>query len=297
MDGANRPHSYAVIDDTRLEWWDDSLSALISGYPTLSKARSVCEVGIGMGHWMRILIHCLPKIDAVTGIDVEHAWIEAAREPLTVSLAPRSVTLRVADACTTGLSSESFDIVTCQTLLMHVRSSENAVREMLRILRPGGVLILAEPINLINRIPFSSTWTQTSAKNKAAIASYWIHYNEGVKLCGAGDNDVASILGGTLAKLGCESIKIYQNQSTFPSHGKRDEEYRTENFYWSAEQVVEKVKIAGMRSASIAEAHRAFDEFERLRETQIRSGEYVSANAASLLLFLARKPEKSPERG
>ena len=41
----------------------------------------------------------------------------------------------------------SFDLVTCQTVLIHVREPSVALREYLRVVRPGGRLLLIEPNN------------------------------------------------------------------------------------------------------------------------------------------------------
>ena len=54
------------------------------------------------------------------------------------------------DATEIPLPSESFDVVTCQTVLMHLAQPADALREMLRILRPGGLLVCVEPNNLWN---------------------------------------------------------------------------------------------------------------------------------------------------
>ena len=51
----------------------------------------------------------------------------------------------VADACELPLSSGSVDCVVCCEVLEHVRKPEQAVAEMYRALKPGGVLIASTP--------------------------------------------------------------------------------------------------------------------------------------------------------
>jgi SAM-dependent methyltransferase len=51
----------------------------------------------------------------------------------------------VADACDLPVSSGSMDCVVCCEVLEHVRKPEQAVAEMFRALRPGGVLIASTP--------------------------------------------------------------------------------------------------------------------------------------------------------
>jgi ubiquinone/menaquinone biosynthesis C-methylase UbiE len=54
---------------------------------------------------------------------------------------------RVGSAESLPWPDNSLDMVTCQTLLIHVANVENVVREMIRVLRPGGLFLVAEPNN------------------------------------------------------------------------------------------------------------------------------------------------------
>ena len=49
-----------------------------------------------------------------------------------------------------------FDLVTCQTLLLHVADVPGVLAQMRRLLAPGGTLLLAEPNNFLNRIGMTS---------------------------------------------------------------------------------------------------------------------------------------------
>jgi ubiquinone/menaquinone biosynthesis C-methylase UbiE len=49
-----------------------------------------------------------------------------------------------------------FDMVTCQTVLIHVKDITIALNEMLRVLKPGGLLAVAEPNNLVSRLIFNN---------------------------------------------------------------------------------------------------------------------------------------------
>jgi SAM-dependent methyltransferase len=50
----------------------------------------------------------------------------------------------------------SFDLVTCQTVLVHTRDPGAAVDEMVRVTRPGGLIPAAEPNNVVRALMFDS---------------------------------------------------------------------------------------------------------------------------------------------
>jgi len=50
----------------------------------------------------------------------------------------------------------TFDLVTCQTVLMHIADVAVALTEMVRVLAPGGLLLAAEPNNLAGTLVLDS---------------------------------------------------------------------------------------------------------------------------------------------
>jgi len=52
---------------------------------------------------------------------------------------------------------ETFDLVTCQTLLIHVADPAAVIAEMRRVVAPGGMVLLSEPNNLAGRLVADST--------------------------------------------------------------------------------------------------------------------------------------------
>jgi len=53
-----------------------------------------------------------------------------------------------ADACDTGLPSNSFDLAYCRFLLLHLGNPAACLREMRRVPRPGGILVIEMEISL-----------------------------------------------------------------------------------------------------------------------------------------------------
>jgi SAM-dependent methyltransferase len=102
--------------------------------------RRVLEIGCGQGlDAERIVQRCR----SYTGVDMSSASIEIAREMVTAKK-PRNVevSFRVADAECLPFGDASFDAVYSVGVLHHTPDFDRALREVERVLEPGGVLVL-----------------------------------------------------------------------------------------------------------------------------------------------------------
>ena len=126
------------------------------------------------------------------GVDAEQSWKEKAEERSSkLNLAERT-NYRVASAEALPFENSSFDLVTCQTLLMHVRDPLVVIQEMVRVLKPGGIFLAAEPNNfgssagrMVSEPPLP--WARTvelleleyfCAKGKRALGEGWSSIGE-----------------------------------------------------------------------------------------------------------------------
>jgi SAM-dependent methyltransferase len=128
-----------------------------------------------------------------------------------------------ADATKLPLPDNDFDLVTCQTLLMHLGQPLSALREMVRILRPGGLLLVVEPNNLWNLVAFSSLTEQESVEVLVRRFEFWLRYLRAKKAAGQGDHCIGDLLPGLFAQLGLTDITVYQSDraaSLFPPYDK-----------------------------------------------------------------------------
>jgi SAM-dependent methyltransferase len=136
------PHSALYMSDGRDLWWNEDFLALIATRTNLASAKRVLDCGAGQGHWTRTIARLAPNAEVI-GIEREAEWVARAS-----SMTTTNVTYRQGDVNKLPFEDASFDVVTCQTLLIHVPDPRLVVREMTRVLRPGGRLVLCEPNNL-----------------------------------------------------------------------------------------------------------------------------------------------------
>jgi ubiquinone/menaquinone biosynthesis C-methylase UbiE len=98
----------------------------------------ILEVGCGLGDDAASLARLVAPGGSVAGIDGSQAMIEAARlRHGDVA----GLSFEVADAGRLPFDDASFDAARVDRVLQHIADPAAAVREMVRVLRPGGVLV------------------------------------------------------------------------------------------------------------------------------------------------------------
>jgi ubiquinone/menaquinone biosynthesis C-methylase UbiE len=104
------------------------------------RGRSVLDVGCGDG--TLTLAFARAGAASVTGCDIDPRMISYAVTRATQQ--QHAVHYTVADAARLPFADRSFDLVTVVAVLAFVPDAERAVREMARVLKPGGCLIVGE---------------------------------------------------------------------------------------------------------------------------------------------------------
>jgi SAM-dependent methyltransferase len=99
----------------------------------------VADFGCGVGMVTAMLAELVGPQGHVVGIDASSAQLAQARARLNA--AGLKASLIEASAAETWLPPESFDLVYCRFLLLHLAEPERALREMRDLLKPGGVLV------------------------------------------------------------------------------------------------------------------------------------------------------------
>ena len=102
----------------------------------------VLDVGCGTGVVTRMAAKRVTRVGEVVGLDVHPAMLAVARHAT-----PRDLTINWLEASADAipLPDDSFDVVLCQMSLQFMPSQLGVLREMGRVLRPGGRLVLNVP--------------------------------------------------------------------------------------------------------------------------------------------------------
>jgi len=121
------------LHTTRKAW----ITAAIEKYSR--RAGMALEIGPGSGIYLPVLARNAAQVVAV---DIENAYLDQAK------LASRSLAnleFRLDDITRSSLTDDSFDLILCTEVIEHIADSAAALKEIGRILKPGGIAIISTP--------------------------------------------------------------------------------------------------------------------------------------------------------
>lgn len=289
------PHSADQFTPTRDHWWHGDYLALVARRLGLERCRNVLELGAGVGHWtQRLLDMCSPQA-RITAIDREPQWVERLRARFAAE--PR-VTPMQADVTALPSLAGGSDLISCQTLLLHIADVPAVLAAMLRLLAPGGRILLAEPNNHLNRLPGTSAAAGLTPDEYGRLARLWWAFEIGRRKLGLGEERIAEMLPGMIAAAGFEGLEVFVNDRAFPAFapyaGPEGAAFPAEeDAAAAAREEAETRRLAAAGGLGEGDIDAALATDRRLSRAVIaarRAGTLSAAgNAGSLFLFAARK--------
>ncbi len=103
----------------------------------------ILDIGCGCGAAAALLDAAFSP-ERITGIDIDIDMIEQGRSLIRREAISAECVLKQGCATHIPLANESVDLVLCHQLLHHMVKQREALAELNRVLRPGGVMLLAE---------------------------------------------------------------------------------------------------------------------------------------------------------
>jgi SAM-dependent methyltransferase len=207
------PHSHQYLCDDRYGWWRPDSIRLLLERAGATQSRTVADIGIGQGHWSDLICNHLDHAAMLYGIDQEARWLENARQRFLRPPGVQAFTPIRADAAAIPLENDSIDMVTCQTLLMHCTDPAAVAREMMRIVRPGGALLIVEPVNLLNRTQIFEMVRLGFSDAHIDVIRFWSHYHAYLRREKHVDHDIGARLPDLFIDAGARDIALFQNDA------------------------------------------------------------------------------------
>lgn len=294
-------HSAEYFGDTREFWYAADFLALLSQRWRLHEVQTALDIGCGVGHWGRLLAGKMSAGARVVGIDREQAWVEAARDRAAAIGLHQRLEYRQGTVESLPFEADSFDLVTCQTVLIHVRDPRVALQEMIRVTRPGGLVAVAEPNN-VARALLSPDVLADPIEDVLALVRFQLTCERGKEAVGEGNNSIGEVVPQLFHSLGLEHVHVCQNDKAAPLIPPYDDpearanvdELRTfserEFWIWSRADT-QRYWLAGGGEKTAFQPHWSLALAQQKRAaTAIGQGTFAAAGGNVVYLVSGRKP-------
>jgi SAM-dependent methyltransferase len=298
-------HSAEYFGETRDYWWNLDFLELMGRRLLLDRVQDVLDVGCGIGHWGQLLANVLPRTARVQGVDRDPLWVEKASGRAAARQLADRFSYQVSGAETLPFADASFDLVTCQTVLIHMPDPAAVVGEMVRVARPGGLILAAEPNNIANSLVLDSLSFHDPVDEIIARVRLQLTCERGKAALGEGNNSVGGLVPGLFAARGLIDVRVYLNDKTnvfLPPYGSLEEramleeradlEHR-EYWIWSREDTYRFFLAGGGRENEFDALWSVAIASDRKFDRAIAAGTYAGAGGGISYLVAGRKPELS----
>ncbi len=140
-------------------------------FANLPQGSRILDVGAGDGRLALALAEDGAR--EVVGVDISPAMLEMAEYLRLSSGSPAAlrVSYRLAPAQRMPFLNESFDAIICRLLLHHTQKPELILREIVRLLKPGGILILADLLSADDPVKRATQNTIEARRNPSHAAA------------------------------------------------------------------------------------------------------------------------------
>jgi len=185
-------HGFSEAERQRLLAQAQMLATPVFGGLDFAADRSLLEVGCAVGAELQLIEQRAPHL-ALTGLDLSAAHLRAGRAWLAGRAQIRLVR---GDARTLPFPDDSFDVGMTIWVLEHLQEPAAVVRELLRVVKPTGRVILTEVDNR----------TFGFDPPQPAIMAWWDAFNRCQADSGGGDPCIGAKLGRIAESLGAEVL-------------------------------------------------------------------------------------------
>ena len=143
-DWSDEEHAEMLIEHRKFMWNKDYV-ALLAELIGLKPGKTIADIGCGLGYLGHIWAKYTKPNGKYFGVDHNNKLVDMASKAAARHRLGKLFRFVQGSALEIPLEDESVDVTMCQTLLMHLKNPESAIREMKRITKNHGKVVAFEP--------------------------------------------------------------------------------------------------------------------------------------------------------
>lgn len=148
----------------------------------VSTGMRVVDFGCGTGNVTRQLARIVGSLGHVTGLDASLDQLKLA-EQQTLEAGIHHASFKEANVYESGLPQATFDVAYARLILCHLQRPHDMLREMMRLLRPGGTMICEDlDIGSLASDPPSDAYARIVELSVKTAQARGVDYQLGAKL-------------------------------------------------------------------------------------------------------------------
>ncbi len=200
-----------LVYQRKMLWLDDTLDRL-AAWMGISHGMTAVDVGCGLGYLGYTYWPYFGKGGRYIGIDSSPDLVNDAAAAAEEWAEGGTAEFFTGDAYDLPLPDNFADWVMCQVLLIHLENPEAALKEMIRVLKPGGLIMCKEPDNMSSAlVQHFNSMHELSLEDKLLSLKVHLVSNEGRIARGEGDASFGTKVPHMLKMLGMVDIGIRMN--------------------------------------------------------------------------------------
>jgi SAM-dependent methyltransferase len=302
------PERYAHVTGFHGEWrdlfWNRDFLELMARRWGLDGVREALDVGCGAGHWGRTVLSHLPAQATMVGVDREPRFLELAQQQAQARGLAERLSFVEGTLEALPFADGRFDLVTCQMVLIHVADAEAALREMFRVTRPGGLVVVVEPDNRAGNLALLNSEPALLDDEIASLVLLQLVCERGKQQLHEGNWSIGGLLPGLLRAAGLRDVRAHTNDRCIdlaPPYQEPAMKLALEQeLAWTGEDIsiltgsrhdTRRLFLAGGGSeAAFDSTWEVMTRWLRILEQSIAQGSYHAGRGFVLYLVSGRKP-------
>jgi SAM-dependent methyltransferase len=214
-DWSSEKYREMLIYQRRFMWNEDTLDKL-AVWLGLKPGMTAVDIGCGLGYLGYTWWPYFGDNGKYIGVDLSSELLHDAKKASREWAVGGDTEFINGDAYNVPIADNSVDWAMCQVVLMHLTHPQNALKEMVRAVRPGGLVVCIEPDNLSSAL-IKRNWSLPEPDIEELLLVFKIELiaNKGRIKLGRGDTNIGVKLVHMMSKAGLVDIDSRLNDGVW----------------------------------------------------------------------------------